>query len=63
MVVNPDSQASNPSPETLTVTACTRGACCFSDSSCADGLDEPTCTAATGTYQGDATTCAEVVCP
>ncbi len=63
VVVSPDGQASNASPETVTVTACTRGACCFAGPACGDGLDEPSCTGAGGTFQGVGTTCAEVVCP
>ncbi len=63
VVVNPDSQESNPSPETVTVTACTLGACCFTGPSCVDGFDEPNCTLSSGTFQGVGTTCAGVSCP
>jgi len=39
------------------------GACCMPDGSCVGELTEAACTGGGGAYQGDGTTCAEVICP
>lgn len=40
----------------------TQGACCLPDGSCTEGTEDE-CNTAGGTYQGDGTECASVICP
>jgi hypothetical protein len=64
----PDSFDGVPCPSDYSMTVscepCTvpTGACCFSDGSCMDDLTQSGCEASGGTYQGDGSTCAGVVC-
>ncbi|MHC4991907.1 MAG: hypothetical protein ACYTGC_13100, partial [Planctomycetota bacterium] len=41
---------------------CSIGACCFPDTSCIDGISQADCEGQGGAYQGDGTTCDDVVC-
>jgi hypothetical protein len=54
----------NPTPGSANAGSCAAvtGACCFVDGTC-QVLTEPNCTALTGVYQGDGTTCDPNPCP
>lgn len=47
----------------LTISCTPTGACCMSDGTCQENLSSAACAAAKGTYQGDASSCFDIVCP
>ncbi|MCA9286587.1 MAG: hypothetical protein KDA22_15285 [Phycisphaerales bacterium] len=58
-----DSLCASEAEATCDLCAPAVGACCFSDGSCKDGVDEPACLFELGgVYQGDGTTCDSVNC-